>query len=76
MVTGSKVTEVLAPPSTLKVWLDTFSPPASRVTGWLVTAISERLVMPAVTVTRSWLAKRERCSDTAVTLRFGCVAVP
>jgi len=75
-VTGSKLTEVLAPPSTLNVLLDTCRPPASSVTGWFDTADSDRLVIPAVTVTRSWLAKRERCSDTAVTLRFACVAVP
>jgi len=75
-VNASNDTDVLAPPSTLNVFDATCRPPASSFTGWLVTAVSDRLVMPAVTVTRSWLANRERCSDTAVTLRFGRSAVP
>jgi hypothetical protein len=71
IVTGSNETDVLAPGSIVTGLVPTLMPFMSNVTVIAVTGRSERLLRPAVTTARSWLANNVRATEAAVSVTFG-----
>ena len=81
---------MLRPPASTGSNSTDWVPPGSRSTGLLpclmpftssaivvpFTAVSDRLITPAFTATRSWPENVERASDTAVTLTLGLSVAP